>query len=413
MPTLADLARLDAILKDRAIQDSIQKAINTGTEFLSRITNQQQLSGRKGIFPAQFGVNEGVFARPDKGTFGDSQVPAPQLAEVTARYVYALFDISGPTISATRDNEGAFQSALSLMLENTIQGLQLDLNRMAIGTGSGTIGLVVSRVDADTVTVNSPYGLSRYKSSRPVRGLFREDMALDIKDDGSSTFYLQNGQVAGVTHSSTVTTLDFVSGTSVGSSAAAGDFVLRHGNLGVEIEGFLAAVDTTGSYMNISRAGRPGWQGVLVDAAGGGSSPVALTPDHLRDTVDTIAEVSGLAPTFMVGNYKARRNVYNLYAPSIRRAPMVLPAGLREDTLEFDDMRFVVERFFPPEHIGFVNQSTWVWAIDRDVEWIPGEGGTVLRFLVNSDVYRAVLRTYRNLYCRFPAANGLIYGLAE
>lgn len=411
----ADLSRLDAILKDRPIADAIQDAINTATPFLERINQTLSLSGRKGIFPVSFGVNEGVYARADKGTFGDSQTDKPELAEVSAKFIYALFEISGPTMSATRDTPGAFEEALSLSLENTITGLRLDLARQVIGDGTGTIALVQSRTDTDTIVVDSPFGLTQYKSNRPVKNIIRANMPLDVLDAATpSTQHADNLAVSSVTHTDSGTTLNFTAA-GVAAAAADGDLVVRDGNRNLEIEGWFAAVstNTTASYLNISRSGQPGWQGVTLDAADGGAAAVPLSPDHLRDTVDLIMEQTGEMPGFITCNFKQRRNIYNLFAPQIRRAPMVLPAGLREGTLEFDDMPVVVERFFPPEHIGFVNPRFWAHAIDKDVEWIAGLNGTVLHFHRTSDVFTAVLRTYRNLACRYPATNGFIYGLEE
>jgi len=124
-------------------------------------------------------------------------------------------------------------------------------------------------------------------------------------------------------------------------------------------------------------------------------------------------EVTGEEPEFLVGNFKQRRNVYNLLAPQIRFAPMILPGGLRENTVTFDDMPFVVERIFPPEHIGIANTRFWYHTIDKDTEWIAGLNGTVLHFNRTADVFTAVMRTYRNLACLYPAAQAMIYGLAE
>jgi hypothetical protein len=146
---------------------------------------------------------------------------------------------------------------------------------------------------------------------------------------------------------------------------------------------------------------------------------VALEPDDLRDMVDKIIEDSGQEPVFMVGNYKQRRNVYNLAAPQIRYVAKDADQGLNltgvgsDETVRFDNMRFIAERYFMPEHIGFVNPRFWYHAIDKDVEWIQGMNGTVLHFLLTSDSYRAVLRTYRNMVCLFPAAQGILYGLSE
>jgi hypothetical protein len=412
--TQADLARLDAILKDRPLLDGIQEAINTATPFAEKITQQLSLSGRKGIFPVQFGVNEGIYARADKGTFGDSQVDSPVLAQVQAKFIYALFEISGPTMSATRDDAGAFEDALALSLENTITGVKLDMARMILNKDSnGEIALVQSKTDTDTIVVDSPFGLTTYKSNVDVKNILRKNMPVDVIDVTAppATKHHTNGAITAVTHSGTGTTLDL--STTEATAPADGDFVTRASNWGNEIDGFFAAVQTTGTYLNVARAGNVGWQGVVVDAANGGASAVALDPDMLRDTVDQIMEDSGEAPEMIVCNYKGRRNIYNLYAPQIRYAPMVLPAGLREETLAFDDMPVLAERFFPPQHIGFVNTRFWYHAIDKDVEWIQGLNGTVLHFTLTADTFKAVLRTYRNTACLYPAANGFLWGVSE
>jgi len=419
--TQADLSRLDAILKDRDLIDGVQEAINKATPFAESITQELTMSGRKGIFPVSFGVNEGIFARADKGSFGDSQVDQPDLAEVYTKFVYALFEISGPTMSATRDSEGAFEDALALQLEQTIDGVKLDMARMILNAnhtaaGDGVIALVQSKTDTDTIIIDSPFGLTTYMGNVDVKNVIRKTQALDVIDTTSppTTKHHNNNTVAGVSHSGTGTTIDF---DAVEATAPAdGDYVTRAGNWGNEPDGFFSAVATaaqSANYLNIPRAGNDGWEGQLVDATDGGSTAVPLDPDMLRDSVDQIMEISGHAPEFIVCNYKQRRNIYNLYAPQIRYAPMVLPSGLREDTLRFDDMPVMVERFFPPQHIGFVNTAYWYHAIDKDVEWIQGLNGTVLHFDGDADLFKAVLRTYRNLVCFYPATQGYLYGVEE
>ena len=409
--TQADLARLDAILKDRPIQDALRDAYSDATPMAEKITQSLTLSGRKGIFPVSFGANEGIYARADKGTFGDSQVDQPLLAEVQPKYIYALFEISGPTMAQSRDSAGSFEEALALQLEKTATGIRLDMARMILGKSTGVICTVQSRTDGDTSVVHNPFGLT-YKSNRPVRNLLRRNIPIDIYEAASSNIDVTNSRITSVVHSATGTTIDY-DPAETGTVLANGE-VFRAGNKGLEPSGFFDAVGLTGSYLNIARAGNDGWQGVVVDAAGGGGSAVALDPDALRDTNDTIMEVSGRTPTHIVANYKQRRNIYNLYAPQIRYAPMVLPAGLREGTLAFDDLPIVAERFFPPEHIGFLDAGVWYHAIAKDVEWIRGLDGSVLHFgAATSDVFRAVARTYRNFVCLFPAANGYVYGLEE
>lgn len=417
--TYADLSRLDAILRDRPLMDGIQKAINTATPFAEKITQELTLSGRKGIFPVQFGVNEGIYARADRGSFGDSQVNQPLLAEIAAKFIYAIFEISGPTISATRD-EFAFEEALALSLENTITGVKLDMARMILNASSnGVMALVQAKTSTTVLEIDSPLGLLSYKGNVPVKNLIRKNQALDVIDVTSppDTLHHTNHTVSSIAHGATASTLTL--GTAEATAPADGDFITRSGNWGNEILGFFAGVFSAAlggsdTYLNVSRTGNTGWNGVLVDGADGGATAVDLDPDMLRNTVDQIMEDSGETPNLIVGSYKQRRNIYNLYAPQIRYTPMVLPAGLREQTLAFDDIPVLAERMFPAQHIGFVNTAFWYHAVDKDTEWIPGMNGTVLHVgAFTSDVMRAVLRTYRNFCTLYPAANGVLYGVSE
>ena len=411
--TTADLTRLDKILKDRPIQDAIRKAINLATPFAEKITQQLTLTGRKGIFPVQFGVNEGVYARAEKGTFGQSKVDKPLLAEVTSRYIYALFQITGPAMSMTRDTPGSFEEALALTLQNTIDGVKLDMARQIIGDGSGKIALIKSNTDTDTVVVDSAFGITRYKQSRPVRNILRPGMPVDIIDTSSppDTKHLDDGEIELVVHAADGTTLDFTTA-DVAGAAADGDFLTRAGNYDLEIQGWEAAVQPSGTYLGLSRTGQPNWQGVMVDASGGGAA-ADVSFDVLRDTLDTMNELTGKDPEFFTMNYKQRRNVYNLFQAQIRYIPMNLPGGMDDNTLSFDDKPILVERFWPQEHIGVVNTSYWYHVMSKDTEWIPGQGGTVLHFAITSDVFTAVMRTYRNMICLYPATQGTIYGLTE
>lgn len=411
--TLADLSRLDAILKDRPIQDAIRKAINLATPFAEKVTQQLTISGRKGIFPVQFGVNEGIYARGESEQFGQSKVDEPELAEVTARYIYALFEITGPVMNMTRDTPGAFEEALALTLQNTIDGVKLDMARQMMGDGTGKIALVQSVTDTDTAVFDSPLGITRYKSNRPVRNLLRVNMPVDVLDAATpTTKHFDNGEIASVVHSATGTTIDFSTVDANLTSATDGDFLVRQGNYNKEIQGWEAAVQDSGTYLNISRTGQPNWQGVMVDASGGGAA-ADVSFDILRDTMDAIHETTGTMPEFFVTNYKQRKAIYNLFTAQIRYVPMSLPGGLSESTLSFDDKPILVERFWPPEHIGVANTSYWYHVMAKDTEWIPGQNGTVLHFAITSDEYTAVMRTYRNLICLYPATQATIYGLTE
>jgi len=419
--TYADLSRLDKILRDKPLMDGIQSAYNKATPFLERITQNLPLSGRKGIFPVQFGANEGHYMRADRGTFGNSQVNQPLLAEIASKFAYSIFEVSGPTISASRD-EWAFQEALSLSLEQTLTGARLDRSRRMLNpTGNGVICLVQSKTSTTIIVVDSPFGLLSYKGNVDVKNILRKDMPLDVIDVTSppDTKHHDDDAVSSISHTGTGSTLTL--DTAEATAPADGDYVARSGNYGLENVGFFngvfgASLGGTDTYLNVARSGNTGWQGVTVDAADGGGTAVQLDPDMMRDTIDQIQEDSGERPTLILTNYKGRRNIFNLLQPQVRFVPMNLPGGLTENTLSWDDMSVLVERFFPPQHIAFVNIGFWYHAIEKDFEWIPGDAGTVLHSMVTAgrDSYRAVGRFYGNgPITLFPATNGILYGLKE
>jgi len=408
--TPATLALIDAILKDRPLLDRLQEVMNKATVMAEKITQRLTLSGRKGIFPVLFDLNEGVYILADNVDFGSPQSAKPFLAEVKAKLVYALFDITGPSISFSRDNPGAFQDALTLNLEKTVDGLRVNLATMYLGRASNKLAIVDSRTDADTLVVKNPFGLTTYIGTVPARNILRRGMPFDVIDTDGSTVNVSEGLITSLSHTASLTTMDW-SGTE-SATPAAGDAIVRAKGLNAGMDGFFEAVQT-----NIARAGNIGWQGVVVDATGGGAATVPLDPGVLQDTVDLISD-SGKRPNYIVTNYKQRRAIENLYAPQIRFPPMQINAGVEGSALQgeltFDGIPVIVERFFPPQHIGFINTDTWYHAIDKDVEWITtGLNGGVLYFVQTADRFRAVLNTYRNLVCLYPGANGFVYGLSE
>jgi hypothetical protein len=427
----ATLSQLDKVLKDRPLTDAVQEALNKATPFAEEITQELTLSGRKGIFPVQFGVNEGIYMRADGGSFGNARANAPVLAEVQAKFMYALFEITGPLMSATRDNPGAFEDGLALSIENTVDGLKLDAARQYIGDGSGFTSIVQATAGATDLDIRNPFGIdtrsdtftgvgsTHYKADKPVKHIIRADMEIETRDQNNSWASLDaNIAITSATPGTALTEL-VVSSMANQASLAEGDGVVRSGNYNIEIQGFLAAVDTAGTYLGVTRSGNSGWQGTLTDITNNAAAAASLEPDDVRDFIDKIIEDSGQIPEFMVGNYAQRRNVYNLGAAQIRYGPMNVPMGINvtgvgsDATVSFDGMRFVAERYWPSEHIGFVNTKFWYHAIDKDVEWIEGINGTVLHFLLTSDSYRAVMRTYRNMACLYPQAQGLLYGISE
>src|SRR5690606_37312799 len=229
-------------------------------------------------FPVQFGVGEGQGARGENEILPDEGFGEYEQAMGNVRYQYGSMYITGQSIEATEGGRAAFASALKQALKDVRDGFKLDTHRQSWGDGSGVIALVDGAVNNDTtIPVKDPYGLtyvsSALENSQKTR-LFRRNMKIYfVAADEVRTVTAVNGDGA-ITVDSAITLTD-------GDKIVRGDASGRT-SLNKEIEGVSKAVQATGTYLTIPRAGIPEWQSNLIDMNG-----EALSEDIMQSAFDT------------------------------------------------------------------------------------------------------------------------------
>jgi len=406
----ATLTVIDGILKDTHLLQQIQNAVNKSTVLLSRLGVSRSMSGRKGLFSVQVGTHQGVGARAENATLPVSGFGEYIQPEVTVKYLYGVFNITGPTIAATRDNKGAFADALKRAIMDTREGLKLDVQRQVWGDGSAIIGLTNGTgAGGATIQIDSPYGLARYDNGHPVK-FIKRNAIVDTLDTTNSDAVLDDDiTVTAVAHAATYTSIT-QAGTWSGTIAD-GDKVVRYDvtpGLEIELRGLSAIVDTTGhesggKYLGIVRASYPEWQGNVVD-----NSTADITEARLRAMLDLVETEGDSRPDLIITNYNQRAKYEALLTPSKRFvSPMQLEGGFT--ALEFDGLPIVVDKDAPPEHWWFVDTSTIQWFQMSDFMWMDKDG-SVLDRVQGKDAYQAVLFKYADLGCTDPANNAVLYG---
>lgn len=404
----ATLTVIDAILKDTYLLEEIQNAVNKSTVLLSRLQTSRSIVGRKGFFSVQVGIHQGVGARSENATLpvaGWAEYIQPQ---VQVKYLYGRFNVTGPTIAATRDSKGAFAEAIKRSLKDTREGLKLDVQRQVWGAGDGKMALTTEASSDTTLTVASPYGLSRYDNNHPVKYIKRQAI-VDIVQSGG-TVDDSDITVTAVSHGAEVTTL--TQGSSW-SNTNVGDFVFRYDMVlasEIELRGLNAIVDTVGhesggKYLGITRSSYPEWQSSVVD-----NSAVAITEAKIRSMLDLVETEGDARPDLIITNYNQRAKYEALLTPSKRFVnPMELEGGFR--ALEFDGLPIVVDKDAPPEHWWFISTPTINWFQMSDFAWMD-KAGSVLQQSATKDAYFAQLYKYADLGCTDPADNAVLYGCA-
>lgn len=395
-----DVSTIDGILKDDYVLNKILDLINRKTPLFSRLRTSATTHGRKFIFPVQLGTSQGVGARGE-----NVQLPNPGFGEYdqamgNVKYLYSTLYITGPAIESTKGNRAAFADALKQALKDARDGLILDMQRQVWGDGSGIIGRVGADVAGDTtIPVVDPYGLSysgTLSGDQNVR-LFKRRMNLMI-DESTPVI----AQVTGVNPSAgTITVASNVTLTA-GTAIYRGDTAGLN-NKDAELLGLPGAISATGSYLGIDRTGVPEWQGHLIDLSGD------ISEQAMRQVVDTIGIHGTADPNLIITDHETRSN-YEALLTSLKRftTPMELEGGFK--ALEFDGMPLVVDKDAPPQRMWFLNTNDWSWYSMKDIGWLDRHGA-ILYPVVGYDAWNAYLTTYRELVCRKPANQAVLYNI--
>jgi hypothetical protein len=394
------LETIDGILKEDYVMENIVNTVNMSTYLLSRLTSERTTAGRRYIFPVQFGVGEGQGSRGENEPLPDEGFGEYDQAMGVVRFQYGSMYVTGPSIEATEGGRATFASALKQSLKDVRDGFKLDTQRQAWGDGTGTIGLVGAAVTASvTVPVTSPYGYSyvtaQLTGSQKVR-LFRRNMKVHFVTAGLIR------TVKGVNPNGTIT-LDTAVTLVQGDRIVRGDATDRTSN-GKEIEGIGKAVSDTGTYLQISRTGLPEWQGNLTDIG-----TEYLTEDIIQAVFDQ-AEINGTdEPDLMVSEHLVRRLYVKLLTGDKRFVnTLSLRGGFK--ALDFNGQPWVVDKHCPAQRLYYMRLADWTWFTMKNIGWLNRDG-TILKWVENRDAYRAVLAAYRNLACKKPANQSVLFGI--
>ena len=395
------ISTIDGILKEDYVLQNIVDTVNMATYLLSKMTSEKTTAGRKFVFPVRFGVGEGQGNRAENATLPSEGFGTYDQAYGNVRFQYGSLYISGPAIEATEGGKATFASALKQSLKDTRDGYRLETHRQSWGDGSGTLALVNGAASSTIQTVDSPYGLTydtgSLEASQNVRA-FRKNMVVLFKTTGAVR------TVSAVNGDSTIT-LDSSISTTDNEEIIRGDSTALN-NEDLEFYGISKAVMATGTYYGIARAGEPGWQSNLIDMDG-----EPLDEDMLQYAMD-IAEIHGdgvSTPNLLISEHKARRLYVALLQEQKRFVnTMDLKGGFKG--LDFNGVPWVVDKMCPPQRVYFLNMADFVWFVMKQIGWIQRDG-SVLKWVDQKDAYRAVLASYRNIACKQPANQTMLYNV--
>jgi hypothetical protein len=144
---------VEEILKDDYL-GPIRDQLNSATLLSQRLEkDEENVDGRVAKIPIRIGRNRGIQAVLEAGILPNPGSQKYQIVEVGMAYNYALVQVTGPAMAASRTDLGAFIRILDQEVRGAVEDLKVDLNRQRWGDGSGRLGIVSALPGGAVITV--------------------------------------------------------------------------------------------------------------------------------------------------------------------------------------------------------------------------------------------------------------------
>lgn len=438
MPTF-NLAAADAMLKT-VFQDPLFDGVVGFSRVLDLFEqNSNVKEGPQGKFielAHMFGYNEGIGSRHEDGFLPVPGNPTFVNGRVTLKTCLAVAQMTRRVMANAIKSKAAYADWAEVELTKTEKGLRFDLDRQAIGFGSG----ILCRVDEGTPTtdaslsIDAPYGLaSDVKGWLP--GLRRGmKIVFGPNADGSA---LRAGGVSrtilSVSKSGNsgggILTLDQAPPTGTLDN----DYLFRGDDLGnnapfqgteVEMMGLLGMIDDgtiLDTFQNISRSSYDEWKCQGVDASAAPYSTLASETLFMRmaDDADELGE--GTISHFLMSK-GSFRNAYVQFAKQpgfgARNSSAATEGGTKGIKVYLGD-KVVELRSFPKMPIGriFGLDASTLWRYHLSgFTWDDTTGAIWKQVGVGAgvkDAFWAYGRTEMELGCVAPQQSCIATGLSE
>ena len=376
----ASMQTVSAILKE-VYQPGINDQLNNEVMALKRVKRTSKgvdkVGGRDAYFAIHTTRNEGIGARNEMEKLPDAGQQGYARGHVGLKYQYGGVQISGQTFELASTDYQAFSNAVDEELKRLREDLAVDLNRQVYGDGTGKLVEVIS-ASGNTIKVSNANGRN-----------IRKGMEIDIfAAGGTGTAKAANRLVTGIDYDAGTITINGAAPT-----LAAGDIVVRAGNVNREWTGYDKIIRANGTLHDVDPAVEPLWK-ATVDSSGG--------------------EISELRMIEMVHKIRAEggKTTVILTSQGLFRKYWQLLQGMRQivNTQDFkggySGLGFVTENgeipivsdwTAPPGVMQFINEDEMRILQTHDWKFMDRDGGGMWQQVPGYDAYRAMLFQYSEL----------------
>lgn len=376
------------------IRDQLQNHLKT-SKRLEQSTEgvTSEVGGKYVVFPIHTRRNSGIGARLEMEQLPTAGNQGYESARVSLAYLYGAVRLSGQSMELAKTNFQAFAS----VLDQEVNGIQTDLakdyNRQVYGTSVGALGVATGSY----TTVTIPMTNTQY---------MEVGMVVDVYDSTGTTQRATGRNVITVNKNVSVV----VDGANI-AGGAAGDIVVRLGNLNRETIGLSQIVSDTGTLYNINPTTVPLWKSVMNNNSGVNR---ALSESLMTKMVDDIY-ANGGNTTAIFTTLGVRRSYANLLMQQRRYTNTTKFDGGFSGlafTTDSGDIPVVSDVDCQPNKMYFLNEKEL--KIYRESDWsFMDRDGSKWQRVIGYDAYDATLYKYCQLGTHRRNSHGLISDITE
>lgn len=392
---MTNLTTLDAILKTTYI-GPLNELVNNDIKLMKRVfqDNEAVVTGKNFTMPLHIGRNEGVGARLEGGDLPDAGAQSYIDAIIPMKHLYGRISVTGQTIRAAKNNEGAFVRAVDSEMKGITKDLKADINRQLFGDGSGKLAKATANSSASaTVTVDTTKNL-------------RVGMVIDIIADGGAAS-VTGARITAVTGTT-------ITHNGTGAAVAANSYIYRHGSKDNELmglKGIISDVDPNSKGLQgIKVAENPVWKASVL---GNDGTNRALSLILLRTMLDTI-ETAGNGKVSALYTTHGVRRAYEALLQAERQFVNVMKFDGGIETLTYDGLPIIADKDCDANRIYFVDEDamTVLNLGENGFAWMD-EDGAILNRVNDKDAYSATLFRYSEFATKARNAHGLLADITE
>lgn len=415
----ADLSTYDKALRIFYLP-TMQKLLNESTILLNRIkkdSSTQNVDGKS--FTVAIHAKQNDLAGVGIADGGATPAAGNQEiinAIVPNKYIYAGFEVTGPTIKASKTNAGAFVKVANFETKQTMSNMKRSVNRAFHGNGTGALAYwtTADNVSGTDVDDNQGTGFTHLLTGQTNR--------CDLVDASDHTTLLNTGTLVvtkGV-ESATVTAITWATGSVAGS--ADGDYLVQLGATPgrqiMGLEGIISAGDppNAGGLLanglhGLTVAAQPNWAAQII---GSESSKRDVSFADLQRLESLVAMNSAAEPDdikFYLTSYPTRDKLVELCKnEQVWVNNVTIDGGFK--AIEFNGKVFVPDNQCRRGRIyGIVPDALAIFRT-MDFDWID-DGSGILRKVAGFDKYEALLAMYGDLACLQRNSLSALIGLND